>query len=253
MTLKKKTQAWPEKIKMCLEGLNEKLYTPGTHRFRELRTWTRAFGEWRTDTWRDCKGVPWTWCGDGGRPRTRVSPPLRGATSGRHSACSLPPRGAPRSRWGPSTCELQRGHDRSGRARSRPRLTSLPQVLKPRSKSRRSSLQQTWGPPRDPGPSTWALLAMGATGHTPTQLQPGTTQQPRNPRSSCRRHLRPGSAAAPEAEIECWLWGWDYNLKRKFLVGGTFSAEAAHCNLKARSRGSQREHALSTPVCIPCS
>lgn len=126
MTLKKKTQAWPEKIKMCLEGLNEKLYTPGTHRFRGLRTWTRAFGERRTDTWRDCKGVPWTWCGDGGRPRTRVSPPLRGATSGRHSACSLPPRGAPRSRWGPSTCELQRGHDRSGRARSRPRLTSLP-------------------------------------------------------------------------------------------------------------------------------
>ena len=63
------------------------------------------------------------------------------------------------------------------------------------------------------------------------------------------------SPAAPEAEIESWLWRGgggegNHNLKRKFLLGGTFSAEAAHCSLEARSCGSQREHALSTPVCI---
>lgn len=78
---------------------------------------------------------------------------------------------------------------------------------------------------------------MGATGHTPTQLQAERPSSPET-RDPAAAAIRPGSTAAPEGN-RMLAAGVGLQPQKEVPSGGTFSAEAAHCSLKARAAGAR--------------
>ena len=218
MTLKKKTQAWLEKIKMCLRGLNEKLHTRGTHSFRELRAWTRAFGERWTDTWRHCKG----YLGPDAEMRVghelgslllsvvRLQEDIQHAHSHpgeRHKVGE----GLPHASCGGGTT-AQAGQGAARVSPPSPKSSSQGQSPAAVLFSRLEARPATPVPVPEPS-SPWAPLdidRLSCSRELPSR------PETRDPAAAAIFNV--GSPAAPEAEIECWLWrgggGWGTTISK---------------------------------------